>query len=122
MMRCAQIKESPRRRQHRGQESDIEAQVMGERAAPMTGALVEGDEARIRRAFLNMRLVAGSEGATLRDAVRLVMYVTGMFRRRIGRSRISLALNPGYRGCPSSVLGPAGAPPFCPVPQPKRII
>ena len=49
---------------------------------PATGALVAGDEARIRRAFLNMKLIAESEGAALRDAVRLVVYVTDMSRLR----------------------------------------
>ena len=43
---------------------------------PKTDALVEGDEARVRQAFLNMKLIAESEGATLRDAARLVVYVT----------------------------------------------
>ena len=49
---------------------------------PKTDALVEGDEARVRQAFVNMRLIAESEGATLRDAVRLVVYTTDMFRFR----------------------------------------
>ena len=49
---------------------------------PQSNALVEGDEPRIRQAFLNMRLVAQSEGATLGDAVRLVVYVTDMARHR----------------------------------------
>lgn len=49
---------------------------------PKTDALVGGEEARIRQAFLNMKLIAESEGATLRDAVRLVVYVTDMFRYR----------------------------------------
>jgi enamine deaminase RidA (YjgF/YER057c/UK114 family) len=49
---------------------------------PKTDTLVQGDEARIRQAFLNMKLIAESEGATLRDAVRLVVYVTDMFRFR----------------------------------------
>ena len=49
---------------------------------PKTDALVEGDEARVRQAFMNMRLIAESEGATLRDAVRLVVYTTDMFRFR----------------------------------------
>jgi 2-iminobutanoate/2-iminopropanoate deaminase len=47
-----------------------------------TYTLVSGDEARIRRAFLNMQLIAQSEGATLRDAARLVVYVTDMARHR----------------------------------------
>jgi 2-iminobutanoate/2-iminopropanoate deaminase len=49
---------------------------------PATNALVAGEEARVRQAFLNMKLVAESEGASLRDAVRLVVYVTDMGRLR----------------------------------------
>jgi 2-iminobutanoate/2-iminopropanoate deaminase len=49
---------------------------------PATNTLVQGDEARIRQAFLNMKLIAESEGASLRDAVRIVVYVTDMFRYR----------------------------------------
>lgn len=47
-----------------------------------TNSLVQGEEARVRQAFLNMKLIAESEGATLQDAVRLVVYVTDMFRFR----------------------------------------
>jgi enamine deaminase RidA (YjgF/YER057c/UK114 family) len=46
---------------------------------PQTNTLVEGDEARVRQAFLNMRLIAQSEGATLGGTVRLVVFVTDMF-------------------------------------------
>jgi len=49
---------------------------------PATDALVPGEEARIRQAFRNMQLIAESEGASLRDAVRLVVYVTDMARHR----------------------------------------
>lgn len=49
---------------------------------PKTDRLISGDEARVRQAFLNMKLIAQSEGATLADAVRLVVYVTDMFRFR----------------------------------------
>ncbi len=49
---------------------------------PKTNTLVEGDEARIRQAFLNMKLIAELEGASLRDAVRIVAYVTDMSRLR----------------------------------------
>jgi enamine deaminase RidA (YjgF/YER057c/UK114 family) len=49
---------------------------------PATNALVAGDEARIRQAFLNMQHIAESEGASLKDAVRVVFYVTDMFRYR----------------------------------------
>lgn len=49
---------------------------------PATNDLVGGDEARVRQAFLNMKLIAESEGASLQDAVRLVVYPTDMFRFR----------------------------------------
>ncbi|MPZ56924.1 MAG: RidA family protein [Rhizobiales bacterium] len=49
---------------------------------PATNALVEGDAARVRQAFRNMQTVAASEGASLCDAVRLVVYVTDMARLR----------------------------------------
>ena len=49
---------------------------------PVTNTLVTGDEARIKQAFLNMKLIAESEGATLRDATGIVVYVTDMFRFR----------------------------------------
>jgi len=49
---------------------------------PQTNMLVPGDEARVRQAFRNMQHIAQSEGATLRDAVRLVVYVTDMGRHR----------------------------------------
>jgi 2-iminobutanoate/2-iminopropanoate deaminase len=49
---------------------------------PQTNTLVAGDEARVRQAFRNMALIAQSEGASLRDAVRLVVYVTDMGRCR----------------------------------------
>src|ERR1700723_4172585 len=49
---------------------------------PKTDLQVQGDEPRIRQAFANMKLIAESEGATLRDAVRLVVYVSDMYRFR----------------------------------------
>jgi 2-iminobutanoate/2-iminopropanoate deaminase len=49
---------------------------------PETNTLVEGDQARIRQGFLNMQLIAASEGACLRDCVRIVVYVTDMLRLR----------------------------------------
>jgi 2-iminobutanoate/2-iminopropanoate deaminase len=49
---------------------------------PTTNTLVQGDEGRIRQGFLNMQMIAESEGATLRDCVRIVVYVTDMFRFR----------------------------------------
>ena len=49
---------------------------------PASNALVPGEEARVRQAFSNMAQIAAAEGATLRDAVRLVVYVTDMNRHR----------------------------------------
>ncbi len=49
---------------------------------PRTNTLVAGEEARVLQAFRNMQVVAASEGASLRDAVRLVVFVTDMSRHR----------------------------------------
>ncbi len=49
---------------------------------PATNKLVEGDEARTRQAFLNMKTIVEAAGGTLRNAVRLVVYVTDMDRYR----------------------------------------
>jgi 2-iminobutanoate/2-iminopropanoate deaminase len=45
---------------------------------PATNALVAGPEQRIRRAFQNMQIIAGSEGASLTNCVRLTVFVTDM--------------------------------------------
>jgi 2-iminobutanoate/2-iminopropanoate deaminase len=47
---------------------------------PATSKLVAGDEARIRQAFLNIKAIAQSEGATLQDCVRLTIYVSDLAR------------------------------------------
>ena len=49
---------------------------------PATNTLVQGEEARIRQGFLNMQTIAQSEGASLRDCVRIVVYVNNMARFR----------------------------------------
>jgi 2-iminobutanoate/2-iminopropanoate deaminase len=49
---------------------------------PASNTLVPGDEQRVRQAFKNMARIAAAEGASLRDAVRLVVYVTDMQRHR----------------------------------------
>ena len=49
---------------------------------PATNKLIDGDEARIRQAFMNMKTVAAAAGGDLRNAVRLVVYVTDMDRHR----------------------------------------
>ncbi|HZD92361.1 MAG TPA: Rid family hydrolase, partial [Pseudolabrys sp.] len=45
---------------------------------PATNTMVDGDEARVRRGFLNMQAIAASEGAKLSDCVRIVVYVTDL--------------------------------------------
>lgn len=59
---------------------------------PVTHTLVEGDEARITQAFRNMEWIAASAGASLRDAVRLVVYVTDMDRFRPIVNKVQQAL------------------------------
>lgn len=49
---------------------------------PATDAPVEGAEARVRQAFLNMKAIVEGAGGGLTDAVRLVVYVTDMYRYR----------------------------------------
>jgi len=49
---------------------------------PTNNSLVQGEEARIRQAFLNMKRIAESEGAGLADCVRLTVFVTDMSRLR----------------------------------------
>src|ERR1700687_3555012 len=49
---------------------------------PAPNTLVEGDEARIRQAFLNMKTIVEAAGGSLHDAARLVVYVTDMDRYR----------------------------------------
>jgi 2-iminobutanoate/2-iminopropanoate deaminase len=49
---------------------------------PTSNKLVDGDEARIRQAFSNMQTTVAATGGSLRDAVRLVVYVTDMDRYR----------------------------------------
>lgn len=49
---------------------------------PASNLLVEGAEARIGQAFRNMQTIIEGAGGTLRDAVRLVVYVTDMHRHR----------------------------------------
>ena len=49
---------------------------------PANNSLVDGDEARIRQAFVNMKTIAESEGVGLPDCVRLTVFVTDMGRLR----------------------------------------
>ena len=47
---------------------------------PATNTLVPDPQARILRAFLNLKLIAQSEGASLQDCVRLTVYVSDLHR------------------------------------------
>jgi 2-iminobutanoate/2-iminopropanoate deaminase len=49
---------------------------------PATDTLVEDTEARVRQAFDNMKAIVEGAGGRLHDAVRLVVYVTDMYRYR----------------------------------------
>jgi enamine deaminase RidA (YjgF/YER057c/UK114 family) len=47
---------------------------------PATNTLVQDPQARIHQAFLNLKAIAQSEGASLRDCVRLTVYVRDLHR------------------------------------------
>src|SRR5262245_5126398 len=59
---------------------------------PTTNKLVDGPEARIRQAFLNMQHIAESQGATLQDCLRIVVYTTDMYRYRPLATKLQPAL------------------------------
>ena len=71
---------------------------------PATNRLVDGAEARIRQAFVNMRALAEAGGASLHDAVRLVVYVTDMDRYRPIVNRIEEELWDGGPYPPRSII------------------
>ena len=45
---------------------------------PVSGNLVEGSEAQIRRVFANLKAVAEAAGGSLADAVKLNVYLTDL--------------------------------------------
>jgi len=47
---------------------------------PATNKLVEDPQARIRQAFLNIKTIAESEGASLKDCVRFTVYLSDLSR------------------------------------------
>jgi enamine deaminase RidA (YjgF/YER057c/UK114 family) len=59
---------------------------------PANNKLVDGDEARIHQAFMNMKLIAESEGASLADCVRLTVFVTDMSQLRPLVNKVQEAL------------------------------
>jgi 2-iminobutanoate/2-iminopropanoate deaminase len=47
---------------------------------PATNTMVQDPAAQVRQAFVNIRLIAQSEGASLQDCVRLTIYVSDLNR------------------------------------------
>ena len=75
---------------------------------PVNNTLLAGDEARVRGAFLNMKLIAESEGASLADCVRLTVYVTDMARIRPLVNKVQEELWAGGPYPPRSILQVSG--------------
>ena len=71
---------------------------------PAINRLVDGDEARIRQAFMNMKLIAESEGASLGDCVRLTVFVTDMIRLRPLVNKVQEALWQGGLYPPRTIV------------------
>lgn len=71
---------------------------------PATNTPVDGAEARVRQAFLNMRTVVAAAGGSLRDAVRLVVYVTDMGRYRPLVNKIQEELWGGAQYPPRTII------------------
>ena len=75
---------------------------------PATDKMVEGDEARVRRGFLNMQQIAASEGARLTDCVRIVVYVTDLSRLRPLVNKVQEDLWAGGPYPPRTIVEVAG--------------
>jgi 2-iminobutanoate/2-iminopropanoate deaminase len=75
---------------------------------PVNNTLLVGDEARVRGAFLNMKLIAESEGASLADCVRLTVYVTDMARLRALVNKVQEEVWAGGPYPPRSILQVSG--------------
>jgi 2-iminobutanoate/2-iminopropanoate deaminase len=71
---------------------------------PATGKLVDDAAARVRQAFHNMQTVAEAGGGTLRDAARLVVYVTDMDRYRPLVNAVQEELWGGGRYPPRTII------------------
>ena len=65
---------------------------------PATNAMVRDPQAQIRQAFLNMRSIAQSEGASLQDCVRLTVYVSDLnrFAPMVDKAQAELWGKPPY--------------------------
>ena len=65
---------------------------------PATNKLVQDPQARIRQAFLNIKTIAQSEGASLQDCVRLTVYVSDLprFAAMVDKAQAELWGKPPY--------------------------
>src|SRR5258707_11375561 len=65
---------------------------------PATNKLVQDPQARIRQAFLNIKTIAQSEGASLQDCVRLTVYVSDLprFAVMVDKAQAELWGKPPY--------------------------
>ena len=65
---------------------------------PATNTLVAEPQARIRQAFLNLKLIAQSAGAGLQDCVRLTVYVSDLprFAPMVDKAQAELWGKPPY--------------------------
>jgi 2-iminobutanoate/2-iminopropanoate deaminase len=65
---------------------------------PKTNTLVADPQARIRQAFLNIKLIAQSEGASLKDCMRLTIYLSDLprFAPMVEKAQAELWGGPPY--------------------------
>jgi enamine deaminase RidA (YjgF/YER057c/UK114 family) len=65
---------------------------------PATNTLVKDPQARFRQAFLNIKLIAQSEGASLQDCVRLTVYLSDLprFAPMVEKAQAELWGGPPY--------------------------
>ena len=75
---------------------------------PASNTMLEGEEARIRQAFTNMKTIAESEGANLASCVRLTVYVTDMARLRPLVNKVQEELWAGGPYPPRTILQVSG--------------
>jgi enamine deaminase RidA (YjgF/YER057c/UK114 family) len=71
---------------------------------PATNTLVTGPEQRIRQAFLNMQIIANSEGARLGNCVRLTVFVTDMAALRPLVNKVQVQLWAGGPYPPRTIV------------------
>jgi 2-iminobutanoate/2-iminopropanoate deaminase len=71
---------------------------------PVTGALVAGQEHRIRQAFANMLVIASSEAAGLSNCVRLTVFVTDIAALRPLVNKVQEELWAGLPYAPRTIV------------------